>query len=63
MRVTIADVRAARMCGRGARQFFERHGWDWSDFLRNGIEASTVSETGDAMALQVVEAAHVRRGQ
>lgn len=50
-------VRQARMCSRGARQFFERHGLDWSRFLREGIDAEAVRATGDAMALKVVEVA------
>lgn len=48
------------MCSAGARDFFKRHGFDWRDFLKNGIDAKKLEATGDAMALQVVE---VARGQ
>lgn len=59
--VTMADVRAARMCSRGTRAFFERHGLDWQTFLAAGLPASVIAATGDAMALQVVEVARGRQ--
>jgi hypothetical protein len=45
------------MCSIGARAFFIRHGLDWSEFLKSGIQADKVIATGDAMALRVVEVA------
>lgn len=59
--VRMNDVRAARMCSGGARAFFERHGLDWSKFLKEGIPAEQLVATGDAMALQVVEVARGRK--
>lgn len=59
--VTMKDVRAAKMCSRGARTFFERYGLDWSSFLKDGIEAEKLEATNDAMALQVVEVARGRK--
>jgi hypothetical protein len=61
VRCYMADVRAARMCSAGARRWFERQGFDYSDFLKNGIEAEKFTATGDPMALKVVEVAHGRR--
>lgn len=61
MKITMADIRAAKMCSKGARKFFARHDWDWSDFLRNGIDADVVQATGDAMAMTVLEVARERR--
>lgn len=63
MKVTMADVRASGMCAKGARRFFARHGWDWSDFLANGMEEEQALSTGDAMAERVVEAARGRQQQ
>lgn len=57
MIITMRDVRAAKMCSRGARKFFERHNLDWSDFIKNGIDAEKLLSTGDAMAVRVVEVA------
>lgn len=58
--VRMEHIRQARLCSRGARAFFERHGLDWRQFLREGIPASELAATGDALALRVVE---VARGQ
>lgn len=59
--ITMNDIRAAKMCARGTRAFFQRHGLDWTDFLKNGIPAEKLAATGDPMALQVVEVARERR--
>lgn len=59
--VKMEHVRAARMCSRGARAFFARHGLDWQVFLEKGLPAETLVATGDAMALQVVEVARGRK--
>jgi hypothetical protein len=55
--IRMTDLRAAKMCSRGARRFFEQHGLDWQDFLKNGIPASALAATGDHMALTLVEMA------
>lgn len=55
--VRMGDIRAAKMCSRGTRAFFERHGLDWSKFLKEGIDAAELEQTSDAMALQVVKVA------
>lgn len=59
--VKMEHIRAARMCSRGARTFFERHGLDWQKFLKDGLPAEALEATGDAMALQVVEVARGRK--
>ena len=61
MIITMADVRAAKMCSKGTRRFFIKHGFDWSDFLKNGIDARELENTGDAMALKLVRVAHGRK--
>lgn len=60
MTITMAHVRKAKMCSRGARAFLSRHGVVWSDFLKNGIDSDFLEQTGDAMALKVVEVARGR---
>jgi len=59
--VTMQDVRAAKMCSRGARAFLASHGVKWSDFLSDGVSADLLIKTGDAMALRVVEVARGRQ--
>lgn len=58
--VTMKDIRAAKMCSRGTRAFFERHGLDFNDFLSNGIPAEKLEATGDHMAHRVCEVARGR---
>lgn len=52
--VTNEHVRMAGMCSRGARQWFAYMGLDYADFLRNGLPASRVEATNDALGLKVV---------
>lgn len=52
--VTITDIRLAGHCGAGAYDWFKAHDLDFRDFLRNGIRASVLLATGDALAEQVV---------
>lgn len=59
--VTMRHVREAKMCAKGARQFFARYDYlDWNKFLDEGVPAEDLERTGDALALKVVE---VARGQ
>lgn len=60
IRVKMNHIRAAKMCSRGARQWFERHGLDWSTFLREGLPVEEIEATGDAMALRVARVARER---
>ncbi len=51
------DMRRLNYCSRGVRQFFERSGLDYADFLRNGIPSDQLAATNNAMILKVIEAA------
>lgn len=53
LRVTIRDMRKAKMCSRGARAFALRHGLDWSAFLSGGVPIEQLEATKDAMALKL----------
>jgi hypothetical protein len=55
--VTMAHVRQAKQCRKGARAFFDRHGLDWDKFRTEGLPAELIESTGDAMAMRVVEIA------
>lgn len=59
--VTMRHVRKCCMCSRGARAFFERHGMDWGEFLKNGLPVEAFEATGDAMAIQVADAARAEQ--
>jgi hypothetical protein len=56
-RVEMRHLRALNYCARGSRKFFERHGFDWADFLRNGIEPDKFYKTGDSMAIKAAQLA------
>ena len=57
------DVRRAGHCARGARRWFEQHGFNFKDFLKNGIDVETFLATGDGQAQQVVDRKHEREGR
>jgi hypothetical protein len=61
--ITMRDVRAAKACSRGAREFLAKHGLDYDEFLKNGLPASVIEATGDAMALDIVRIARNGRQQ
>jgi len=42
-------------CNRGTREFFKRHGLDWSSFRKNGLPEDVFMATGDAMAIRLVQ--------
>lgn len=54
--ITIGDVSKAGYCARGARRWFEDHGFDFRNIIRNGVTAEALLATGDAMAERVVSA-------
>lgn len=49
-----------KMCNRGAREFFARHGLNWQSFIEHGIDDSELSHIDDAMMQQVIERARER---
>lgn len=57
MIVRMADCKAVHFCSRGIRAFFTKYGLDYTDFVKNGIDADLLLErtNDDSMVLQVVE--------
>jgi hypothetical protein len=53
-------VDGRRYCAPGLRAFFSRHGLDLRTFAREGLPASVIEATGDAMAQR---AADIARGR
>jgi len=41
-------------CARQSRAFFVEHGLDWLAFVRNGIPAQQLLDTGNALAAHLV---------
>lgn len=44
-------------CVEGAKLWFGQHGLDWRDFVINGIPATTMEATGDALAIELARTA------
>ena len=63
MKIYMSDIRKANMCAKGTRVFFLARGWDFQDFLINGLDEEYFIKTNDTMALQVVEVARNGRKQ
>ena len=45
-------------CHGKGREFAERNGLDWMQFVQHGIDAEELLATGDALAIALVEHAH-----
>ena len=58
-RVQLADFRGTGYCPGGIRDWFKAHGFDYRDFVLNGIEAQKLLDTNDvlveAVARRVIE--------
>lgn len=58
-----ADLSSLGYCHRGARAWFARHGLDWADFVRNGIDIDKIEAIDDAMAARLAAFVRARHGQ
>ena len=50
--VTVAHMRVAKMCSRGARIWFARYGLDFNQFITKGYPVEVIENT-DALGKQV----------
>ena len=53
-RIYVKDIRKAKYCLRGTRMLFKRKGYDWSDFVKNGISIEEIKHMDDAMIQRVI---------
>lgn len=51
--VFMRHIRAARLCAGGTREWFIGHGFDWADFITNGMPVERMEATGDPLAMRV----------
>jgi len=61
--VRMRHVRAARLCARGARDWFAHHKLPYNEFLTNGLPVEVIESTGDQMALDVAKVARDEHGK
>lgn len=52
-----------QICSRGARAWFAQHGFDYNDFLKNGMAVEKMEGTGDHFALMVSRSARAEAAQ
>lgn len=55
--IRINHIRAANLCTRGARHWFEQKGLSWQEFLAEGLPADQVRALNDPLADRVIAAA------
>lgn len=53
--ITISDMRRVGFCVSGVRRWFAAHNLDFKDLLKNGIPASKLLATEDALGKKVVD--------
>jgi hypothetical protein len=58
--VFLRDVRAAKICHRGARDWCAVHNINWSDLLGDGVPVQVLLDTRDPLAERVIVAARAR---
>ena len=54
-RITIQDIRDAAYCTRGAKRWFDEHGLDFRQFLKEGLPEDVLKKTGCGLILDVIE--------
>lgn len=60
--ITMNDISRAGFCARKTPWWFADHGLDFRHFFKNGIPATDLAATGDALALKVIEMTLKARG-
>lgn len=53
-RFFVADIRQAKICMSGAREYFAARDWDWADFLENGRSLADLAVQGDVYSDRIV---------
>ena len=55
MIIKMEHMRGCMMCRQGVKKFFEDHGIDWKDFLKNGVDEKVLLACKNALSDKVVE--------
>lgn len=61
--VIAADMIALGYCSKGVREWFKQNGLDYPSFVKNGIDAELLAQTGDAMILRAIDVAKNREAK
>lgn len=61
-KIMMRDFRACGVCKDARFVFFEKHGLDWRDFVKNGIDVEKLREPGDHLTrIEELEKAAIKR--
>lgn len=61
MIIRIEDCRSKKLCSAGLRRFAAKHGLDFQEFVRNGIDSDLLPKD-DSMVQEMIEQARLREG-
>ena len=56
-KIYMHHIREAMLCCKGLRYFAKIHGFDYPDFIKNGISISKVKNMDDVMVQKVIKLA------
>ena len=56
-KIYMHHIREAMLCCKGLRYFAKLHGFNYSDFVKNGISISKVKDMDDVMVQKVIKLA------
>lgn len=60
--ITLRELQATGFCTTGVKPWFNAHGLDFKDCARNGVKASVLIATGDAMGQTAVDRVRAYKG-
>jgi hypothetical protein len=60
--IYMTDIRLANHCSSGTRRWFDSHGLDFRDFLKNGIPTKKLRSLNDGFADRVIQLKALRGG-
>lgn len=59
--VTVKHMRKAGYCIVGAKKFADRYNLDFKKFIKEGLPADKLEQTGDALGIKLAEIARAER--
>lgn len=59
--ITARELQANGFCAHGVKLWFAQYGLDFKDYVKNGIPASVLLATGDALGERAVESVRAYR--
>ena len=61
MKIYLRHLRLVGYCVPSSRAWAKQHGVDWREFVRDGLDATVLESSGDALAMKLVEVARAEQ--